>query len=128
YLLPALIDMIQAHGLDVWVFRSADWCVRSRTAPHVERETATSQCPPAVVANFDGVLTGAVKVVGVSDDHPRVAACEAAVQREFGTQVSATRSQAHYLDVTHPGANKGAVVERLSRYLKIPPERIATIG
>jgi transaldolase len=69
-----------------------------------------------------------VKIVGVSDDHPRVAACEAAVQKAFGAQVSAARSQPHYLDVTHPTANKGVVVERLSRYLKIPMDRIATLG
>ena len=128
YVVPALIDMILAHGLDVWLFRSTDWCVRSQDAPRVSRETSTIQCPPVVVPNFDGVLTGVVKVVGVSDDHPRVAACEAAVQKEFGMQVSAARSQPHYLDVTHPTANKGVVVERLSRYLKIPLDRIATIG
>ena len=46
----------------------------------------------------------------------------------FGTQVSAARSQPHYLDVTHPTANKGVVIERLSRYLKIPMEAIATLG
>jgi len=28
----------------------------------------------------------------------------------------------------NPTANKGSVVERLSRYLKIPMEKIATIG
>ena len=128
YVLPALVDMIQAHGLDVWLFRSTDWCVRSPNAPRVSRETSTIQCPPLVVPNFDGVLTGVVKIVGVSDDHPRVAACEAAVQKEFGAQVSAARSQPHYLDVTHPTANKGVVVERLSRYLKIPMDRIATLG
>ena len=33
---------------------------------------------------FDGVLTGVVKIVGVSDDHDRVAACEAALQTAFG--------------------------------------------
>ena len=128
YVLPALIDMILAHGLDVWLFRATDWCVRSPTAPRVSRETSTIQCPPVVVPNFDGVLTGVVKIVGVSDDHPRVAACEAAVQKEFGTQVSAARSQPHYLDVTHPTANKGVVIERLSRYLNIPLDRIATLG
>ena len=74
------------------------------------------------------MLTEIVKIVGVSNDHARVAACEAALQEEFGTQVSAARSQPHYLDVTHPGANKGTVIERLSRYLKIPLEQIATIG
>ena len=128
YLLMALIDMILAHGLDVWLFRSSDWCVRSPNAPRVARESSTIQCPPKVVSAFEEVLTGVVKIVGVSDDHPRVAACEAAVQSQFGTQVSAARSQPHYLDVTHPTANKGVVIERLSRYLNIPLDRIATLG
>ncbi len=30
--------------------------------------------------------------------------------------------------MTHPTANKGTVIERLARYLKIPMEAIATIG
>lgn len=128
YLLAPLIDVIQAHGLDVWLFRTHDWCVRSLTAPRVSRETSNIQQPPVVVPSFDEVLAGVVKIVGVSEDHPRVAACEAAVQQAFGTQLSAARSQPHYLDVTHPTANKGVVIERLSRYLKIPLERIAAIG
>jgi transaldolase len=128
YVLPTLIDMIQAHGLDVWLFHSTDWYVRSLNAPRVSRETSTIQRPPVVVPTFDGVLTGVVRVVGVSEDHARVAACEAAVQHQCGTQVSAARSQPYYLDVTHPAANKGVVIERLSRYLKIPMDRIATLG
>jgi len=86
------------------------------------------QFEPTVVRDFDHVLTEIVKIVGVSNDHARVAACEAALQEEFGTQVTAARSQLHYLDVTHPSANKGTVIERLSRYLKIPLQQIATIG
>jgi hydroxymethylpyrimidine pyrophosphatase-like HAD family hydrolase len=71
-----------------------------------------------------------------------VARCEADTQREFkeqvccqagassggGEQVSAARSQPYYLDVTHPRANKGFVVERLSEILAIPSHEIATIG
>jgi hydroxymethylpyrimidine pyrophosphatase-like HAD family hydrolase len=34
----------------------------------------------------------------------------------------------HYLDVTHPTANKGVVIERLSHYYKIPQQQIATLG
>jgi Cof subfamily protein (haloacid dehalogenase superfamily) len=127
-ILSALINMILAHGLDVWLFRATDWHVRSRNAPRVERESMTIQTLPVVAPTFDGLLTGVVKVAGVSEDHPRVAACEAAVQKEFGTQVSAARSAPHYLDVTDPSANKGVVVERLSRYLNIPLSRIATLG
>ena len=128
YLLPGLVETMESHGLDVWLYSATDWYVRSRKAPRVDREASTVQFEPTVVPSFDKVLSGIVKVVGVSDDHPRVAACEAVLQQEYGTQVSAARSQPHYLDVTHPAANKGTVVERLSRYLKIPLEQIATIG
>jgi Cof subfamily protein (haloacid dehalogenase superfamily) len=127
-LLPDLIDLIRAHGLDVFLFRAHDWFVRSLDAPRVGRETSTLQQPPTVVPSFGGVLAGAVKVVGVSDDPPRVAACEAAVQQAYGAQVSAARSQPHYLDVTNPTANKGVVIERLSHYIAIPLDRIAAIG
>jgi hydroxymethylpyrimidine pyrophosphatase-like HAD family hydrolase len=69
-----------------------------------------------------------VKIVGVSDDYDLVARCAAAVQEQFGAHVSASRSQAYYVDVTHPQANKGVVIERLSDYYKIPQEQIATLG
>ena len=127
-LLPDLIDRIRAHGLDVFLFRAHDWFVRSFDAPRVRRETSTLQQPPRIVASFEGVMDGVVKVVGVSDDPPRVAACEAAVQQAYGTQVSAARSQPYYLDVTSPTAHKGVVIERLSRYIQIPLDRIAAIG
>jgi Cof subfamily protein (haloacid dehalogenase superfamily) len=127
-LLPALVDVIQVHGLDVFLFRSDDWFVRSLDAPRVRREASTIQRLPTVVPSFDSVLAGVVKVVGVSDDHPRVAACEAAVQQAFGTQVSAARSQPHYLDVTNPTANKGVVIERLSHHIQVPLDRIVAIG
>ena len=128
YVVPAIVEAIEAHGLDVWIYSATDWYVRSREAPRVDRESSTTQTEPTVVATFDGVLTGVVKIVGVSNDHPKVAACEAHLQKTFGTQVTAARSQPYYLDVTHPTANKGAVVERLARFLKIPTEAVATIG
>jgi hydroxymethylpyrimidine pyrophosphatase-like HAD family hydrolase len=84
--------------------------------------------PDLPVPAYDGLLDRVVKIVGVSDDHDLVARAETALQKEFGTYVSAARSQPYYLDVTHPTANKGVVVERLSRYFKIPLAQIATIG
>ena len=128
YVVPAIVEAIEAHGLDVWIYSATHWYVRSRQAARVDREASTTQSEPTVVATFDGVLTGVVKIVGVSDDHDRVATCEAELQRVFGTQISAARSQPYYLDVTHPTATKATVVERLARYLKIPAEAIATVG
>ena len=69
-----------------------------------------------------------VKIVGVSDDHGLVAKCEIALQQQLGTHASAARSQPHYVDVTHPTANKGVVVERMSQFYQIPLEQIATLG
>jgi len=73
-------------------------------------------------------MARAVKIVGISDDLARVAECETAAQESLGERASAARSQPYYLDVTHPKANKGEVVNTLSRLLGIPSEEIATIG
>ncbi len=125
---PAVIETIRAHGLYAWIYRSTHWYVTDPKAPHAERESRTVQFRPTVVSSYEGLLDRVVKIVGVSDDHDLVARCEAAVQEQFGTQVSAARSQPHYLDVTHPTANKGVVIERLSTYFKVPLEQIATLG
>jgi Cof subfamily protein (haloacid dehalogenase superfamily) len=125
---PAAIDTIRAHGLYPWIYRGAEWYVTDPNAPHAAHESSTVQFQPTVVPSYDGLLDRAVKIVGVSDDYDLVARCETAVRQQFGTRVSAARSQAYYLDVTHPLANKGVVVERLSHYYEIPLEQIATLG
>jgi len=125
---PEVIDMIRAFGLYAWIYRSAEWYVTDPGAPHAAREATTVQFQPMVVPNYDGLLDRVVKIVGVSDDHDQVARCEAEVQQQFGAHISAARSQPHYVDVTHPTANKGVVVERLSHYYQIPLGQIATLG
>jgi Cof subfamily protein (haloacid dehalogenase superfamily) len=125
---PAVIETIRSHGLYAWIYRSTEWYLTDPHAPHAERESRTVQFAPTVVRSYAGLLDRAVKIVGVSDDYDLVARCEAAVQEQFGTKVSAARSQPHYLDVTHPTANKGVVVQRLSSYFNIPLAQIATLG
>jgi Cof subfamily protein (haloacid dehalogenase superfamily) len=124
----AVIETLWEHGLYAWFYRSTDWYLTDPHAPHAEREASTVQFAPTVVPTYDGLLDHVVKIVGVSDNHPLVEECEAAVQKKFGAQVSSARSQPHYLDTTHPTANKGVVIERLSNYFKIPLENIATLG
>jgi Cof subfamily protein (haloacid dehalogenase superfamily) len=123
-----VIDAITRDGLDCWVYTDRDWLVRNAKGPHVEREQWTVKFAPTVVPDFTPHLERVAKIVGVSDDHPAVARCEADVQGECGNHVSAARSQPYYLDVTHPDANKGHVVAVLSQALSIPPAEIATIG
>ncbi|BAZ70967.1 Cof-like hydrolase (plasmid) [Fischerella sp. NIES-4106] len=141
-IVPEVIKIITAHHLDVWIYRGNDWFVHERHGPHVDREEWTVKFPPKVVASYDELLDKVVKIVGVSDDLNAVAKCETDVRQAYnqhvrcqagassggGERVSAARSQPYYLDVTHPNANKGAVVDRLSQLLEIPKQEIATIG
>jgi len=122
------LEVILHNGMDAWVYSGEDWLVRDVKAPHVAREQWTVKFAPTVVENFDDVIGGAVKIVGISDDHDLVARCEKDAQDALGGKASAVRSQPYYLDVTHPDANKGTVVTTLSKLLSIPANEIATIG
>jgi Cof subfamily protein (haloacid dehalogenase superfamily) len=123
------LQLILDQGLDAWVYTETEWLIRDRGAPHVAREAWTVKFDANIVASFtDAHLVHALKIVGVSDDFDRVAMCETMAQNTLGERASATRSQPFYLDVTHPQANKGAVVATLSRLLNIPTAQIATIG
>jgi Cof subfamily protein (haloacid dehalogenase superfamily) len=125
---PQVIDMLDAHHVDVWVYRGADWFVRDPKAPHVDREAWTVKFDPTVVADFTAVSDGVAKLVGVSDDQDAVQAAVDAVHERFGDHVSAARSQPYYADVTHPDANKGGVVKYLSATYRIDASEMATIG
>ena len=124
----AVIDILTKDTLDVWVYGGKDWYVKSRHGPHVDREEWTVKFPPTVVSTYESLLDRVVKIVGVNDDHDVMARCVDEVQRQFGQHVSAALSQPYYLDVTHPKANKGEVVNALSTMLAIPTAQIATIG
>ncbi len=125
---PAVIDLLGTHGLDVWIYRGADWFIRDPKAPHVARETWTVKFDATVVDSFASVSDAVAKITGVSDDYDAVQKGVDAVRERFGDHVSAARSQPYYADVTNPSANKGAVAQYLSRTYQIPPEQIATIG
>ncbi|MDT3672150.1 MAG: Cof-type HAD-IIB family hydrolase [Aromatoleum sp.] len=122
------VELIRGRGMDVWVYSGKEWLVHSPDAPHVAREQWTVKFPPTVIDDFGPALQRAVKIVGVSDDHDLVARCERDAQVALGAEASAARSQPYYLDVTHPSANKGTVVEALSEFLSVPTAEIATIG
>jgi Cof subfamily protein (haloacid dehalogenase superfamily) len=125
---PTVIELLGAQGLDVWIYRGADWFIRDPKAPHVARETWTVKFDATVTDDFASVSNGVAKITGVSDDYDAVQKGVDAVRERFGDHVSAARSQPYYADVTNPNANKGAVAQYLSRTYQIPPEQIATIG
>ena len=122
------LELIREHSLVAWLYTETVWYVKDRKGPHVDRESRTVGFGPEVTSDYSPYIGQTAKIVGVSDDHEAVAACEKAVQEELGHQVSAARSQPYYLDVTHPAANKGSVVDFLSAAYLIPASSVATIG
>jgi Cof subfamily protein (haloacid dehalogenase superfamily) len=127
-LAKGIIEVINAHSLGVWVYVGNDWFVKSGREQYVEREKFVIQVTPHIVNNFDGIEGNPGKIVGVGDNFELVAQCEKAVQEKFGSQVSASRSQPQYLDITHLKASKGLFIETLLSYFSVDRKEVATIG
>ena len=129
-----VLDLLQARGLDIWIYRGADWLLRDPQAPHVDREAATVRFAPTVVRTTRrpcgrrSGASGLAKIVGVSDDLELVARVSDETRELVGHRASAARSQPYYLDVTHPDANKGAVVDYLSDALGVAATEVCTLG
>jgi Cof subfamily protein (haloacid dehalogenase superfamily) len=122
------LALLAEWQVDSWVFAGGRWLVRDRNGPHVRHESKTVQDEPTVVPDFAEAHARAAKIVGVSDDHARLARCEAAMQAALGDTASAARSQPYYLDVTPPGVNKGTFVAAMARRLGIATDAVAVIG
>jgi hypothetical protein len=122
------VKMLDDHGLDAWLYTGDAWYVRDSNAPHVARESWTVAFPPKVAARYDDLYGAAVKVVGIGDDFPRVAAAEGEIGSALEGSASVARSQPYYIDITNPEANKAGVVRYHASRLGIPASEIATIG
>jgi Cof subfamily protein (haloacid dehalogenase superfamily) len=122
------VDMLDAHGVQPWVFAGQDWLVRDPDRPYIGLEEHTVGFGPTIVEDFAPRLDIAAKIVGVSPDFERLTQCERAVRAALADQASVARSQPYYLDITHPLANKGVALLELSKLLSIPAMEIAVIG
>ncbi len=128
-LVVPVTELMESFSLDVWLYSGADWYVPKADGPHVAREAWTVKFEPKIMQNgVHGLTENVAKLVGVSDDHDAVARATQAAHDKFGDHVTAAASQPYYLDVTHPLANKGAVVKYLAKRYEIEPDDIATIG
>jgi Cof subfamily protein (haloacid dehalogenase superfamily) len=124
------IEFLAASGVAIWLDTETEWLVLDRSGAYVDHEIRTIQTMPTVVDRLDrpGVIDHAYKIVGVGTDFDLLARCERELAAELRTSATVARSQLYYLDVTHPLANKGHAVERLSQLLDIPASAIAAIG
>jgi Cof subfamily protein (haloacid dehalogenase superfamily) len=122
------VDMLDARGVDVWVFSGQDWLLRHPDAPYVALEARTVAFGPTIVGDFGPALDTAAKIVGVSPDFGSLAQCERDLRGAFAAQASVVRSQPYYLDVTHPLANKGEALSHLAKLWRVSLAEVAAIG
>jgi hypothetical protein len=123
-----IIEVLEEHGLSVWVYQRTDWFVLDLAGPHVEHEAIVCEFGPSKLGSFDDVRGDIVKIVGVSDDPAVVASATQTLNERYGDGTSASSSQTYYIDVTHRDANKGSVVKYLAKTLSLDTQEIATIG
>lgn len=120
--------LMQDSGLDLWVYTLDEWIVSAADGFHVAREAWIIQMAPIARHCTPADFAQAFKIVGVSQDPAKIAAAQKLVTARLGNTVSVSSSEPQFVDITHPQANKGEVVHVLSRWLDLPPSRIATIG
>jgi Cof subfamily protein (haloacid dehalogenase superfamily) len=122
------IRLLRASGVGVWTFTGERWMTEDRNGAHVEHEIHTILTQPTIVSHLEDHLEGIGKIVGVTDDYPRLDRDEPVLREALGDRASVARSQAYYLDVTPPGTNKGTAVAGMVRRLGVDPSEIVTLG
>ena len=123
------VSIFQQHRIDCWVFSGNQWLIANPAGDHVDHETHTIQTPPTVVSAFEDSHFATVgKIVGPSNDHPRIAQVTDLIQTALAGRARAARSQPYYCDVIPPGIDKGRLVELLAGRLKVPKAEILVLG
>ena len=122
------LALLAERGVDAWVFADGAWLLRDPQGPKVERERRTVGFDPVVVDDFGPVLGRIDKIVGVSDDPRALSALEAEARAGLTGAANVERSQAYYLDITHPEANKGEAVRAMAKMLGVDLGETAVIG
>ncbi len=122
------IAICREFSIDFWLYDFSRWLVSKADGVYVDRESNTVGHAPAEVWESGPLPPDLIKLVGVSDQPAVLAACEAAMRQRLGGELSASRSQAHYLDITRLGADKGHGLKRLAAVMGIPLNQVAAIG
>jgi Cof subfamily protein (haloacid dehalogenase superfamily) len=123
-----VVEMIDAHGAQAWVFCGPDWLTRDPEGPYVGREQHAIGFQPTVVPDFGPALDATAKIVAVSADFDLLTRLEHHARAALADRATVARSQPYYLDFTHPLANKGVGLSALAKLLAIPTAQIAVIG
>ncbi len=124
----AAIRLLDAAGLDVWVFARNQWFLSNPHAHYIGSEQRSILMQWQVVDDFSPLLDGIHKIMGSSADHALVARTDTTLRVALDGRAAVQRSQSYYIDVTHPQADKGRGLRLIAAMLDVPPGEVAAIG
>jgi Cof subfamily protein (haloacid dehalogenase superfamily) len=123
------LESLARDGVDAWVFIDDQWYITNPGGEYVPLERRTVGYDAVVVKRFEDIdLDSVEKIVASTNDAALLQRKEAEFQDTLKGRAMAMRSQAYYLDITHPLANKGEGVRELARLAGVALENVAVLG
>lgn len=123
-----VLEMLDVHGIEAWLFRGRDWLITHETGAYVEAEKRAIRQSPKVVASFAHVLDGVDKITASTTDYEALTRQEMEIGALLQGRASVARSMPFYLDITAQDANKGYALRQLADFYGIAPHEVACIG
>lgn len=113
--LTAVLEVARGMPIDIWLFADDRWYASNPTGPHTSSERIASNQEPLLCATFGKFADRTDKITIVSDDEPLLSDLTARMRAAIADdRATIVQSQAYYLDVTAPIANKGDGIARLA--------------
>jgi Cof subfamily protein (haloacid dehalogenase superfamily) len=119
---------LQKRNVDLWVYTRERWLVPRINGPNVRHNTDSLRTEPGRYLNIGEITDPILKLVGTSNDLRELASCGFGLQRAFAGRLSVSSSQPHYLDVTHPHADKGLAAVAIAERETVRLDAVMTIG
>lgn len=123
-----IFDLIGDAKADRWVFADDIWYASTDEGEHVAHERIASNQAPVITQDFDALLDQADKITFVSDDAILLARLHELAKAAFDGRATVVQSQAYYLDITAPAANKGDGITALAAAFDVPLAETVAIG
>lgn len=123
-----LAQYMNQHGVDVWLYTKDAWFVPRMDGPHVRHNASSLRTEPQWYECLHDITAPILKVVGAAVDPDSLTACELELSQALAGRITTTRSQSHYLDVTHPSADKGTAAIVIAVAEDVEIEDLAVVG
>ncbi|MDI2091401.1 Cof-type HAD-IIB family hydrolase [Commensalibacter oyaizuii] len=121
-------DLLQQNDVNAWLFGGFDWSVFNIHDQFIAHEMDVVGSKPDVIDRIDQYKNRIVKIEGVTTNTVLLDAMAEKINEKYEGRVKALRSSDHYLDITHPKANKGFAAIELGRQYGIDISEVACIG